>query len=1261
MGVSRGPANTTTTASMTTAAHRSPIPSVTQSSRLPFVDLNFHHNQQHPPHHRDSVQRRAVSLIDNLQYDNADLEDSMLQGGESEDALALIEQHQSHELDYNHQLVLQHALVPSTAVVSHTALQPGQQLLTPYNGAVVHSPGNSALVQSPGSTALVQHQTAVQPATVANGGQQHAVVAVDQYQHQQWTMSPPQAAVQHTHQHHAADSTQYTDMTDLASELSPTKPTVHDPHLGEVQPPTINMTTEYRSSRRGTLEKNQTLTFVNTNTKPYGSSDEQKQSEHQPAVNPTQRVSAAPAQVNIVKTLPQIERRKSLTQPSMRLDTTASASAGQPSASVQPLHQVTNAAHATPAHSSSQQSRHATATHSAALPQYVSTNTASSISPEHNVSPTSALQPLFYPRPQSITPTPSNRSAIPYTAPLTSPSQPQITQAAYHQLELHLRQSKDEVAALNSSIELINQDRQQLQQRLEEALHAVNGSAHEVQGREQLLMNQNQRINELQRSLLNEQHSTSTLRSEVHTVYDKLMQYEQQHTQLLQQLTHHQSLITEYQQYILRLESTLHSKGLEKSKYREVFKQLESRLRTEVDLWQKEKDGWKSTNALYIQRLNDSETQYRQLKQQLYEVQHGSQKKETDLQAYVQQLEQQLTEVQSHSQHNHSDAQHQVETLRNEMHALRVEYERQAMTLKQVDSQRVTVEQQYSHLAQQCETLKAETGDVRNKYYELQHLHSTEHQHAQDVQAQFDVLQHEYQLLITQHKQSQSQTTDTRSTVTSMQQQLQQMSTEKQTQQAVIDRQKRELLLSQQRTELYESLKQQVQQLQKELEQQRAINVNLSNHASIDSPTGVSKETQSLFQQLYTTLHATPIGMKVSTMLTKLQINDTDLAEWLIDSEALVAGLDHIFTVFKQYRMVQPHQPSIVATDPQHHAALTTQLATAEDYKTKLIVRLTNIIQSYTTYIQSLGVDVVSIDRLNLPLPVLRLSENGLEDRDIQLLCSALRPALHHIKEIDIRSNKLSSEGLLTLTECVIQQSAQTDADHFCTVELLDFQQNNITLDGLESLATLVANSCKLQWRKYEKSQQLQEESSTAQCIVSANLRKEQTTLMPIVEVHYSNSRTLVVDLRYNRLQRPQRQSEVNHASSDESVTQAELDKKLMKKVLVRVIKILSTCADTYKQYSSSGSANGIHHEEKQPVGQNYQLEQLQRVHDRSLSPAKNNRSHTRSVIVPAKHSPAKTLRTFKSVSPSKVRPTSQHASSSNGIGDDIYRVRQLD
>ncbi len=144
----------------------------------------------------------------------------------------------------------------------------------------------------------------------------------------------------------------------------------------------------------------------------------------------------------------------------------------------------------------------------------------------------------------------------------------------------------------------------------------------------------------------------------------------------------------------------------------------------------------------------------------------------------------------------------------------------------------------------------------------------------------------------------------------------------------------------------------------------------------------------------------------------------------------------------------------------------------------------------------------------------LQLSENGIEDREASLLAAALRTN-SVASEVILRKNRISDDGLLTLSSAVLAATSR--------VSVLDLQDNAMTMDGLEALAILIhSHSTTSKSSPTAAASAAAGEPPKAVTVLSAGLQIDEKKVVPVVELKLAGStvgRTnLLIDLRYNKL-----------------------------------------------------------------------------------------------------------------------------------------------
>jgi hypothetical protein len=195
--------------------------------------------------------------------------------------------------------------------------------------------------------------------------------------------------------------------------------------------------------------------------------------------------------------------------------------------------------------------------------------------------------------------------------------------------------------------------------------------------------------------------------------------------------------------------------------------------------------------------------------------------------------------------------------------------------------------------------------------------------------------------------------------------------------------------------------------------------------------------------------------------------------------DTLVEGLDELFRRIKAQSSGAGARPGDGNDDYNSNVHDTEQikglvsknkelfarLQSSEDHKTKAMMRLMTFIASPTpsqsttstatgdtatplAITDGSGVDKVSTSDGTLALVssnTLQLSDNGVEDREISLLVTSLAQNTS-LTELDLRGNRITNHGLLSLVIACVSPS--------CQVRSIDLQQNRINLDGLQSLAS---------------------------------------------------------------------------------------------------------------------------------------------------------------------------------------------------------------
>mmetsp|Transcript_46794 Transcript_46794/g.92078 ORF Transcript_46794/g.92078 Transcript_46794/m.92078 type:complete len:1036 (+) Transcript_46794:57-3164(+) len=338
-------------------------------------------------------------------------------------------------------------------------------------------------------------------------------------------------------------------------------------------------------------------------------------------------------------------------------------------------------------------------------------------------------------------------------------------------------------------------------------------------------------------------------------------------------------------------------------------------------------------------------------------------------------------------------------------------------------------------------------------------------------------------------------------------------------------------------------------------------------------------------------------GEDVARMMKKMELNEPTLLEWTHDASKLVKGVYLLFTQLQEVKKVSRLAKTSTVQKANRIKGLATKnreligrLLTSEDHKTKGLIRLAAMLEATEMKRQimcgqrkegdysrkkplagahagggegffltqgSQGAeedeDTQNEDKERAQLLVsLSLSDNGVEDREVTLLSSALLTN-STCQEINLKANRVSTQGLLSLVDACLSEGN--------AVEFIDMQQNYVTLDGLEALAFMLLDRATgdASYPIPDPDPSLNKVRQTAATKaaeakrkpfqLSAALKKEGEAVLPIVEVTLP-SKKLTVDLRFNRLQR----------SADVGTTAGPSGGEEMTEALARITQVMKMC-----------------------------------------------------------------------------------------------------
>jgi chromosome segregation ATPase len=251
-------------------------------------------------------------------------------------------------------------------------------------------------------------------------------------------------------------------------------------------------------------------------------------------------------------------------------------------------------------------------------------------------------------------------------------------------------------------------------------------------------------------------------------------------------------------------------------------------------------------------------------------------------------------------------------------------------------------------------------------------------------------------------------------------------------------------------------------------------------------------------------------------MMKKFNLTETMLSDWIEHPPKLLTGFHR---VYRETKGLKDHTNTARRLNAQtterlkmlreKHRDIREQLMLSDGHKVKGMTRLFDLLRARKKEINRQAQErreeaVEPADPQ--AFTVLLLEEQGIEERELELLCGALMEN-ETVRSIKLKGNRITAHGMLSLVHTCLGPGKY--------ITELDLQQNCVTLDALEALAFMILDVSNA------KSGQSREKNP-----MTANLRREKDMVLPILEVQQSivrglekNVQTLVVDLRYNRLQ----------------------------------------------------------------------------------------------------------------------------------------------
>ena len=185
------------------------------------------------------------------------------------------------------------------------------------------------------------------------------------------------------------------------------------------------------------------------------------------------------------------------------------------------------------------------------------------------------------------------------------------------------------------------------------------------------------------------------------------------------------------------------------------------------------------------------------------------------------------------------------------------------------------------------------------------------------------------------------------------------------------------------------------------------------------------------------------------------------------------------------------------------------------------------------------------------PFDHLILSELGLTDSHLALL-SPLIGRSSTLREVDLRGNHLTTPSVVALIGACLTPGNR--------VHMVDLQQNQVTLDGLEEVAREVMRA----GRRGSEGAGGGGGGAEGGGVLGASLYRQGAVLLPILQLRLPH-KLLLIDLRYNRLQHLRQGVSSGTPAGGESV------KQLMKRVLLRVCRLLNSVGQGGGEDSMAG------------------------------------------------------------------------------------------
>lgn len=785
-------------------------------------------------------------------------------------------------------------------------------------------------------------------------------------------------------------------------------------------------------------------------------------------------------------------------------------------------------------------------------------------------------------QPQPVSPTASDYPARSAMGPAAT---------ALQSVENAIRVVQHDVQTKKDLIDDLGDEQLVLEQNVVEAKEQLQHVQQSLEEKNFLIQEANQRNAELFRSLSAEQGAFAALKDEVAKGRGKKAFLEQQNSELLEQNEDEAAVRRELKSGNESTNELRAQLEQDKAKYKQVFKELQAKLRIEMDTFMLEQLQWEGkelqlTKSLReeTEALDENKLQTAQLASSVLKLSDQSQELQEIVTQQQHRLEAITEEFNQATAHKQALAEANQDLIKNSADAIKSKANTDKELERSAEQLRVMAEKVF-HLLSQLQKMdewKVEflerKRDTQDKVLSMRDRCETFTEHLEEMNG-------EKELLNLSHKESEDELQEQRKELMALKREFVMLEKQQTVLRKKINLKDATLHTSSQKHfHVTERLAHEKGQARKEQKMLRELSGRVEELGiackSLKSQIGILElatarhqsmikksqmqldqwaEKDAYFAKLESMLDARKKAMKRSTpeednnepqegdegkvrvqqpllrikkllkgrhnavrVLKKFNLTETMLTDWVENPPKLMYGLHRIYTLcnaIKQDTVAGRRENAQCSERVKGMRAKDRELKgllfKSREHRSKGYYRLVELMNLHKA--QRNGEKKIKM------LEVIDLEDNGIEDRDVEMLCGVLN-GNKRVKVIKLRANRITGQGLLPLAAACM---APTN-----NVREVDLQQNQVTLDEFEALAHLVLDTSLMppQSARSQPSQDGDDDTPRDALVkaagtMSALLRTENKSVLPIIEATTAD-KAVMLDLRYNRLQQRRKRVE---------------------------------------------------------------------------------------------------------------------------------------